>query len=96
MMKVAMGQFAVSREWQENADICLDLMRRAQQGGAHLLVLPEGVLARDIADPDLVLKAAQPLDGPFLTQLLAASKGNDLTTMMSVHVPTEAQKPLTC
>lgn len=94
MMKVAMGQFAVSREWQENATICLDLMARAQAGGAHLLVLPEGVLARDIADPDLVLKAAQPLDGPFLTQLLAASKGNDLTTMMSVHVPTEAQKAL--
>ncbi|MDL4913602.1 MAG: deaminated glutathione amidase [Enterobacterales bacterium endosymbiont of Blomia tropicalis] len=93
-MKVAMGQFAVSREWQENATICLDLMARAQAGGAHLLVLPEGVLARDIADPDLVLKAAQPLDGPFLTQLLAASKGNDLTTMMSVHVPTEAQKAL--
>ena len=93
-MKVAMGQFAVSREWQENATHCLDLMQRAVAGGADLLVLPEGVLARDITDPDLVLKAAQPLDGPFLTQLLAASENNDLTTMMSVHVPTEQQKAL--
>ena len=49
MMKVALGQFAVSREWQENASICLDLMQRATEGGADLLVLPEGVLARDIA-----------------------------------------------
>lgn len=94
MMKVAMGQFAVSREWQENAVICLDLMARAEAGGADLLVLPEGVLARDIADPDLVLKAAQPLDGPFLTQLLAKSRGSALTTMMSVHVPTEDDKAL--
>lgn len=32
MMKVALGQFAVSREWQENADTCLDLMQRAAEG----------------------------------------------------------------
>lgn len=50
-MKVALGQFAVSREWQENAVICTGLMAQAQAGGADLLVLPEGVLARDIADP---------------------------------------------
>jgi len=87
-MKVAMGQFAVSREWQENTDICIGLMNQALAGGADLLVLPEGVLARDIADPDLVLKAAQPLDGPFLSQLLATSRANTLTTMMTVHVPT--------
>ncbi|MCI4155552.1 deaminated glutathione amidase [Dickeya dianthicola] len=93
-MKVAMGQFAVSREWRENADICLSLMARARVAGADLLVMPEGVLARDIADPDLVLKAAQPLDGPFVSQLLAASRGNALTTMMSVHVPTENHRAL--
>ncbi len=52
------------------------------------------MLARDIADQDLVLKAAQPLDGPFLTQLLEKSQGNTLTTMMSVHVPTEENKAL--
>ena len=94
MMKVAMGQFAVSREWQENATLCLTLMQRAVAGGADLLVLPEGVLARDITDPDLVLKAAQPLDGPFVSQLLAASQHNALTTMMSVHVPAAEQKAL--
>jgi len=93
-MKVASGQFAVSREWQENAAICTDLMAQALAGGADLLVLPEGVLARDIADPDLVLKAAQPLDGPFLKEIYAASRGNSLTTMMTVHVPTDDGKAL--
>ena len=28
-----------------------------------------------------------PLDGPFVSQLLAASRGNQMTTMMSVHTP---------
>ena len=93
-MKVAMGQFAVSREWQENATLCLDLMQRAAAGGADLLVLPEAVLATDISDPDLVLRAAQPLDGPFVSQLLAASRHNQLTTIMSVHVPSGPQKAL--
>lgn len=87
-MKVAMGQFAVSREWQENANTCLRLMREAQDGGADLLVLPEGILARDIADPNLVLKAAQPIDGPFMSQLLEASRGSDLTVMLTIHTPT--------
>lgn len=87
-MKVALGQFAVSREWENNVETCLTLMAKSLEAGADLLVLPEGILARDITDPDLVLKAAQPLDGPFVTQLLAASKGNQLTTMMSIHTPT--------
>ena len=71
-MKVALGQFAVSREWQENAETCVSLMKQAAAGGADLLVLPEGILARDIADPDIVLKTAQPLDGPFMTRVLEA------------------------
>jgi predicted amidohydrolase len=50
-------------------------------------VLPEGVLARDITNPNMVLTAAQPLDGPFVSQLLEASKGNNLTTMLCVHIP---------
>ncbi|XBS71426.1 deaminated glutathione amidase [Acerihabitans sp. KWT182] len=86
-MKVAMGQFMVVREWQANAETCIALMEEARRGGADLLVLPEAVLARDNADPDFVLKAAQPLDGPFVSRLLAESRGNSLTTMMSVHVP---------
>ena len=51
MLKVALGQFAVSRVWEENAQVCVDLMARARAGGAGLLVLPEGILARDITDP---------------------------------------------
>ncbi|ATV43965.1 deaminated glutathione amidase [Pectobacterium brasiliense] len=86
-MKVALGQFAVDREWQQNATTITKFMSAAQQNGADLLVLPEGVLARDITNPNMVLTAAQPLDGPFISHLLEASKGSNLTTMLCVHIP---------
>ena len=87
MLKAALGQFAVSKLWEETAQTSLDLMARAKAGGADLLVLPEGILARDITDPDIVRRSAQPLDGPFVTRLLEASRGSRLTTMMCVHSP---------
>lgn len=87
MLKAALGQFAVGRAWEENARTSVDLMARAQAGGADLLVLPEGILARDITDPDIVKRSAQPLDGRFITQLLEASRGSRMTTMMCVHSP---------
>jgi len=92
MLKVALGQFAVEREWQANAQTCLGLIDRANQAAAQLLVLPEGILARDITDPDLVLRAAQPLDGPFMTQLLEATQGSDLTVVTCIHLPAPGNK----
>lgn len=93
-MKVAMGQFAVAREWQRNAQTCIQLMQQAQEAGAALLVLPEAVLATDIADPGLAVREAQPLDGPFLTQLLTASRQSTLTTFLSIYVPDGPQRAI--
>jgi len=86
-MYVAVGQFAVTPDWHENASKCVNLMMQARQKGASLLVLPEALLARDDNDPDLSVKSAQPLDGGFLQQLLAESVGNEMTTIFTVHVP---------
>lgn len=44
-MYVAVGQFAVTPDWQANAIKCVNLMMQAQQKGASLLVLPEALLA---------------------------------------------------
>lgn len=87
-MIVAVGQFAVTADWHENARLCVELMAQSARQGAALLVLPEALLARDDNDPDLSVKSAQPLDGGFLTLLLAESKSNRLTTILTVHVPT--------
>ena len=86
-MYVAVGQFAVTPDWRENAGKCASLMAQARQKGASLLVLPEALLARDDNDPDLSVKSAQPLEGDFLHTLLAQSAGNAMTTILTVHVP---------
>ncbi|MEQ1579510.1 MAG: deaminated glutathione amidase [Steroidobacteraceae bacterium] len=86
-MRVALGQFAVARTWEENLATTIKLMRDSVAGGADLLVLPEGVLARDITVPDIVLKSAQPLDGPFMSGVLAESAKHALTLQMCIHVP---------
>src|SRR6218665_2160059 len=95
MMKVALGQFAVRPEWQRNADTCLELMAQAGRERAHLLLLPEGVLARAIPAPGRVGGSAHPLDGPFVARLLQASRSaplTGLTVMMCVHVPAANDK----
>ena len=87
MLKVALGQFAVANTWQSNLGSCLGLIRRAVEQEARLLILPEGILARDITDPDLVRKSAQPLDGPFVSALCEATRGTRITLITCVHVP---------
>ena len=87
-MYVAVGQFAVTPLWEENARQCVLLMAQAARQGAALLVLPEALLARDDQDPDLCVKSAQPLDGGFLQTLLEESQRNRLTTVLTVHIPT--------
>lgn len=93
-MNVAMGQFAVSREWRENAATCVRLMRQAQAQGAALLVLPEAVLATDMSDPGLAVREAQPLDGPFMAELLSASRANALTTILTIYIPDGPQRAI--
>jgi len=84
-MRVALGQFAVSPLWENNLSFCNSLISEAKQEGARLVVLPEGILARDPSDPDHILRTAQPLDGPFIAGLLAASMG--IMLVFCVNVP---------
>lgn len=87
-MRVAAGQFVVTPEWRKNAQLCVELMRRAAEEGASLLVLPEALLARHDNDPDMSVNSAQPLTGGFLSALSAESRRNALTTVLTLHVPT--------
>lgn len=91
-MIVAAGQFAVTPDWKTNALTCVELMAQAAQQQASLLVLPEALLARDDADPYLSVKSAQRLDGGFLRLLLDESRLNSMTTVLTVHVPSTAER----
>jgi len=86
-MLVAAGQFAVMPHPAINAQQCVQMMARAHQQGASLLVLPEALLARDDRDADLSVKSAQRLDGEFLRPLLAESRSNRMTTVLTIHLP---------
>lgn len=87
-MRVAAGQFAVTPDWESNARTCVSFMQQAAASQTALLVLPEALLARDDNDPDMSVKSAQALDGGFLQLLLAESRRNTMTTVLTVHVPT--------
>ncbi|AOX20981.1 deaminated glutathione amidase [Kozakia baliensis] len=84
-MKVALGQFAVTSDWRVNQKQCLDYITQAKAGGADLLVLPEGILANDINNPEILLQTAQPLDGPFMEGLRKAAEG--IVVIGCVNVP---------
>lgn len=86
---VGLGQFSVAKTWQENLETCKKYIEQAVEQGVDLLVLPEGILARDIADPDLVRRAAQNLDGPFVSELLKFSRPLPITVLMTIHVPSD-------
>ena len=86
-MFVAAGQFAVGPSWERNAETCASLMSQAAEEGVSLLVLPEALLARNDIDPDLSVKSAQLLEGGFLTRLLQESAQNEMTTILTIHVP---------
>jgi deaminated glutathione amidase len=87
-MRVAAGQFVVTPDWPVNARTCVLLMQQAAERQTSLLVLPEALLARDDNDPDMSVKSAQALDGGFLQLLLEESRCNQMTTVLTLHVPT--------
>ncbi|MGB7801049.1 deaminated glutathione amidase [Buttiauxella sp.] len=89
-MKVAVGQFAVSKDWQENVQTCLGFMEQANNAAANLLVLPEALLARDDNDPDLSVKSAQTVHEAYIEPLCEQSRHNQLTTILTLHIKTTA------
>ncbi|EBU3309124.1 deaminated glutathione amidase [Salmonella enterica] len=86
-MLVAAGQFIVSPVWENNVQVCVSLMSQAADRGVSILVLPEGILARDDIDIDLPIRVAQSLDGAFMTRLQEESAHNNMTTIFTILVP---------
>ena len=74
---------------------------QAADAGARLLVLPEGLIARDGDDDMFAAAHAQPLDGPFVTGLRRISEERHITLMGAVHAVSGAadavpDKPASC
>ena len=72
-MKVALGQFAVGKDWQANLEKCVEFMLKSEAEGAAVL-------------------EAQPVDGPFMREILAVSRDLKLATVFTIHLPTDDGK----
>ena len=88
-LPVAIAQFTVAEEPERNLEIIDGFARDAAAGGAKLLVLPEGLIARRGDDDSYAAAHAQPLDGPFVDGLRRISAQRHIVLMGTVHVAPE-------
>lgn len=84
-MRVAVGQFAASEQWEPNAATTREFVAEASRGEADLLVLPEGILTRFTEDFSRIRDTAQPLDGPFVETVANATTGSGCTVVLGIH-----------
>ncbi|MET3807468.1 putative amidohydrolase [Nakamurella sp. UYEF19] len=86
-MRIAVSQFDPGTDPAANADHLVKSAARAAGDGASLLLAPEGSLVSFLQDPTAPVRAAQPLDGPFVSALAAASERHGITISAGTFVP---------
>ena len=90
-MKVAVAQFASRTDAPANRARVLELVGNAALDGAELVVLPEAAMYPLDRPADELARAAETLDGPFVTALAGAASAHGLTVIagMFEKVPGE-------
>lgn len=80
-MKIAIAQLTASRDKGANRERISAVIGQAASDGAHLVVLPEAVM-HPFGRPDEPLAAqAEPLDGPFVSALVAATQNTPTSVL---------------
>jgi predicted amidohydrolase len=90
-VKVAVAQFASKPDATANRARALGLMRNAAEAGAELVVLPEAAMYSLDRPAAEIVRAAEALDGPFVTALAEAASALGVTAIagMFEKVPGE-------
>ena len=91
-LTVAAAQFTGVEAWEENLRSCLAFLERAADQGVDLLVLPEAAY-RTRGEGGDETTDLQPLTGPFVTELAAATVNRDLTVVLGTLEKTEDHRP---
>lgn len=86
-MRITLGQLDVAPDYEQNLDQIGQWAERTRLGGGRLMVLPEGIIARDPNNPNTTSQTAQPLDGPFVTGLREISIRQQIAIAGTVHTP---------
>lgn len=91
-LTVAAAQFAATPQWEENLATCLGYLGDARRQGVDLLVLPEAAY-RSRPDDGSEQSAPQALDGPFVTEIAAATVDTGMTVILGTVEQTEDPRP---
>ncbi|WP_181767905.1 carbon-nitrogen hydrolase family protein [Streptomyces albidus (ex Kaewkla and Franco 2022)] len=96
MVKLAAAQFRGTADWQENLKTCLAFIADAVDQGVDLLVLPEAAFRTRQESQDAEAnstKELQPLTGPFVQQIVDATRGTTLTVVVGTVEMTFDPRP---
>jgi predicted amidohydrolase len=85
VVRVTVGQVAVSDDHGANRQTVLDAFKVADRVGSNLLVLPEYASAYD--PHGVGPEHAEPLDGPFVTLLRARARKHGIAAIAGVTLP---------
>lgn len=88
-MKIAVGQMNVAADREKNLATVLEFAKQSIAAGARLLVLPEGIIARDPDDSGFAAANAEPIDGYFVNRLRGISAEFGIALACSVHVKSD-------
>lgn len=84
-LTAAIAQFAPSEDKAANIDTMLGLIDQAAARGAELVVLPEYAVFTVPTMDDRFVTTAEPLDGPSVSRLAAASSDLGLSIIVGVN-----------
>jgi len=87
VLRVAVAQFAATGDKDRNRGRAVELIRRAGDGGADLVVLPEAAMHPFGGPADRLVDAAEPLDGPFATAVAEAAAKAGLVAVAGMFEP---------
>src|SRR6476660_1191015 len=83
-VRIALAQIITGRELDRNLDLVRDSARQAKEGGAQLVIFPEATMR---AVGNSLLDIADPLDGPWASQVRAIAEEERIVTVAGMFTP---------
>ena len=83
-MRIALAQIITGRDLAGNLALVADYAARAKAGGAELVVFPEATMR---AFGNSLLDIAEPLDGPWASQVRAIAADQDIVIVAGMFTP---------
>lgn len=92
-MRIAVCQFAPTRDVTVNLDAIAELSRKAGSDGARLVVFPEASMYQCMSSPAELQEVAQPLVGAFVSRLTALAAEADLVLVVGMYESSGSERP---